>query len=238
METETSADLFNSLLKESMEIENVIMEDDNDVCLITGEKLNKNFVTLSCNHKFNYEPLFYEIKQWKSNRKNISYCMDNNIFIKRQIICPYCRQITNGLLPYYSCLNGVNYPKKWCVNWPKRHWIFPNKCKYIFASGKKKGKKCNKGCLNIFCKGHEKHSHKYDSEGNLKFISKTKKTNIHDPNNPGCLHTMLRGKRKGELCGKKAKKYKKNGLDNVYYYCTNHAKKYNHPEPLIQVVSI
>jgi len=231
METETSINLFNTLLKESIELENVIIDDDNDVCLITGEKLNKNFVTLSCNHTFNYEPLFYEIKQWKSNRKNISYCMHNNIFIKRQIICPYCRQVTNGLLPYYSCLNGVNYPKKWCVNWPKRHWIFPNKCKYIFASGKKKGKKCNKGCLNLFCKGHEKHSHKYDKQGNLKIISKT----LNNVNPLKCTHVLLRGKRKDESCAKKANIYKKNGDEQEYIYCSTHVKKYNHPEPLIKV---
>ena len=235
---DTSAELFNALLKESIDIENVIIEEENDVCLISGENLKNNHITLSCNHKFNYGPLFNEVRQWKSNYKNKSYCINNRIHFKKQITCPYCRQTTDGLLPFYNDLNGISYQKIWYVNWPKRYWLFPDKCKYIFASGKKKGKPCDKGCCGLFCKGHLKHSHKYDNEGNLKIISKTKKTNIHDPNNTGCLHTMLRGKRKGELCGKKAKKYKKNGLDNVYYYCTNHAKKYNHPEPLIQVVSI
>lgn len=237
----TSADLFNTLLKESVE-ENVIINnnenDEDNYCLITGEKLIDKCITLSCNHRFNYNSIFYEIKQWKENYKNKSSAANFGVKFNKQIICPYCRQITDGILPYYSEINGETYHKIWHVNWPKRYWLLPNKCKYMFVSGKRKNQPCNKGCIGMFCSGHEKHKHKYDENGNLKIVSKMKNTIVHDPNNPGCLHTMLRGKRKGELCGKKARKYKKNGLDTVYYYCTNHVKKYNHPEPLIQVVSI
>jgi len=233
METETSADLFNSLLKESMEIENTVIENDNDVCLITGEKLKDKYITLECNHKFNYDALFNDVKQWKSNYKNKGYCITYNIHFKRQISCPYCRQITNGLLPYYSELNSVSYQKIWYVNWPQRYWFFPNKCKYIFASGRKKSMSCDKGCSGLFCKGHKKHSHKYDSEGKLKIITKKHKVQIQ--NNFKCSHILLRGKRKGLSCGKKACCYKKNGEEKVYTYCSAHVKKYNHPEPLIKV---
>jgi prepilin-type processing-associated H-X9-DG protein len=236
METETSADLFNSLLKESMEIENVIIEDDNDICLISGEKLKDKYITLNCNHKFNYDALFHEVKQWKSNSRNRFYSAKNRFHFNCIVCCPYCRQITKGLLPYYSELNGIAYEKTTNVNWPKCFGIYSNKCKYIFASGKKKGMCCDRGCNGLFCDGHEKHSHKYDSEGNLKII--TKKPKVQIQNNFKCSHILLRGKRKGLSCGKKASCYKKNGAEQKYTYCSTHVKKYNHPEPLILDASI
>ena len=33
-------------------------EDKTQVCEITGQKLVANFVTLECNHKFNYDALY------------------------------------------------------------------------------------------------------------------------------------------------------------------------------------
>src|SRR6056300_130045 len=99
-----SAELFNALLKESLNEcnvkvndianvntslnnvndtmddniiinNNIIIEDDNedemdeteDVCLITGEPLHEKYITLSCNHSFNYIPLMKERLQWMQN---------------------------------------------------------------------------------------------------------------------------------------------------------------------------
>ena len=230
----SNADLFNNLLKESLAEDNVVIEESQDeFCLITGEKLTDKYVTLSCNHKFNYDALTNEMIQWKSNYKNKYYCSKNKINFKTQTICPYCRTVTSGLIPWFHEVNGINYAKKTNINWPKKLWIMPNNCKYIFASGKKKGLKCDKGCFGLFCSGHEKHSHKYDNKGNLKNISKP--SNVQIQNCFKCSHILLRGKRKGQSCNKKAKCYKKNGTTQEYYYCSLHVKKYNDPEPLVKV---
>ena len=37
----------------------------NNACMLSGEKLSDNFITLECNHKFNYLPLYTEICQQK-----------------------------------------------------------------------------------------------------------------------------------------------------------------------------
>jgi hypothetical protein len=92
---------------------------------------------------------------------------------------------------------------------------------------------CDRYCNGLFCHVHEKHSHKYDSEGKLKII--TKKPKVQTQNNFKCSHILLRSKRKGLSCGKKACCYKKKGEEQVYTYCSTHVKKHNHPEPLIKV---
>ena len=40
-------------------------DDENDVCLISGSVLDENHITLECSHKFNYVPLYNEIKEKK-----------------------------------------------------------------------------------------------------------------------------------------------------------------------------
>jgi len=81
--------------------------DNNNICLITGMKLEDDYVTLECEHKFNYKPLYYEIYNQKFKQKsyNSSYLNTTeqnkilssgyNYFIK----CPYCRNIQFTLLP-------------------------------------------------------------------------------------------------------------------------------------------
>jgi hypothetical protein len=88
-------------------------EDENNVpnenlCLITNEPLTENYVTLECNHKFNYLPLFNDIKNHKNNFNNLETC-----YLKlNEIRCPYCRNKQSKLLPYYEDMNvrmvGVN----------------------------------------------------------------------------------------------------------------------------------
>ena len=45
----------------------------NDFCLISQEKLETNFVKLECNHKFNYESMFYEILYQKKKKSFRNY---------------------------------------------------------------------------------------------------------------------------------------------------------------------
>jgi len=84
--------------------------DDTNLCLITGLSLTNDFVELNCGHKFNYEPLYYDIL----NHKTKLNFMEKKPLKSYELRCPYCRNIQNKLLPFYSKSNfkkvkGVNY---------------------------------------------------------------------------------------------------------------------------------
>lgn len=86
-------------------------EEDNNKCLITNQPLTDKFVTLNCNHKFNYIPLYYDIVNHKSKFNTMEG--SNSKLKLNQIRCPYCRHKQEGVLPYYEELglkqiNGVN----------------------------------------------------------------------------------------------------------------------------------
>ena len=42
-----------------------------NVCLISGETLEDNHITLLCNHKFNYRSIYEEVVQQKNNHRKI-----------------------------------------------------------------------------------------------------------------------------------------------------------------------
>ena len=228
----TSIELFNKLLKESLDEENKIIEGDDDRrCLISGEPLECNHITLICNHKFNYAPLQNTTILWKRNFKNKSYCRKNNISLERHTICPYCRTVTKGLLPWYR---SMGIPKLKNINTPSKYCFISRKCKHVFLSGKQKGKLCNKLCfsydvkkpyLQFLCKQHEHHHEKYDDIGQLKSTNTASIVNTTPENNLCCQHVLLRGVRKGELCAKKSKNYVKNSDNKKVYYCNYHFRK-------------
>lgn len=86
--------------------ENEIIEDDTknqNLCLITNEPLTENYVTLECKHKFNYLPLFNDIK----NHKKKFNSLETNLLKNNQIRCPYCRNKQNNLLPYYEHMGAI-----------------------------------------------------------------------------------------------------------------------------------
>jgi len=92
------------------ELDKISLDDAEDVCLITNLKLTEHYVTLECNHTFNYKPLYTDILSLKSTRSSL---MTYRIHID-QIQCPYCRNIQNKLLPHIPSLklakrNGVNW---------------------------------------------------------------------------------------------------------------------------------
>ena len=79
-------------------------EDNNDnlnyddICLITNEPLIDKFVTMECGHKFNYIPLYNDlIKQ-----KYFTNIMEESKLKINKIRCPYCRTISNQLIPFYE----------------------------------------------------------------------------------------------------------------------------------------
>jgi len=63
----------------------------NNTCLISREQIVFN-ITLPCNHSYEYEYLYEEIKQQKNRHKH---------YFK----CPYCRNMYNSCIPYYEIEN-------------------------------------------------------------------------------------------------------------------------------------
>ena len=119
---------MNNDISEFYKALNNIIENENDneknnvkCCLISNEPLEKEHITLICNHSFNYNDIFNEIRNQK---KNVSYQEITRLKIF-QIKCPYCRNVQDGLLPYFKHLN---LPKIHGVNFPERMIYNPNKC--------------------------------------------------------------------------------------------------------------
>lgn len=139
-------DLLNHFIKNDIK---ETSNEENEVCLITNAILEKNHITLDCNHKFNYIPLYYELLYQK--RKKI---LDNKNLKINQIKCPYCRNITNKLIPYYKyydvkSLSGINYPEKYCMK--------INECSYIKNNVKCSNSACNTK-YGLFCNKHLKYN--------------------------------------------------------------------------------
>jgi hypothetical protein len=110
---EGNIDFYDELYK-SLDIEENThkTEEDLSLCLITKETLVDKHFTMECGHKFNYIPLFNDIKNHKQkfNGFEVAKCQ----LKQDEIRCPYCRNKQKGLLPYYEDLllekiNGVNY---------------------------------------------------------------------------------------------------------------------------------
>ena len=72
-----------------------------NICLISKDKLHPNHITLKCNHKFNYIPIYKEVLYQKTKSNPIYEVTKLQSY---QIKCPYCRTITNKLLPF------IQYP--------------------------------------------------------------------------------------------------------------------------------
>lgn len=173
---ENNFDFYKQLntIVDSKEEENSTEEnsEEQNKCLITGEDLTDNHVTLMCNHKFNYIPLYDEICKQKYSRKNIPKLYVN------QLKCPFCRNIQNKILPNISSMNvknilGVNSPNKYCM--------FLNTCSYVFKSGKRKGETCMKKCNDKMCMQHMKNKKTTQQCERCKFI-------------------LVKGKNKGKQC--------------------------------------
>jgi len=109
---EGGIDFYEELYK-SLDIEetNEKTEEDNNLCLITNQSLSEFFVQLNCGHKFNYGPLFLDLKNHKQKFNGMEGSKGK--LATDEIRCPYCRTKQKGVLPYYEELefpktNGVN----------------------------------------------------------------------------------------------------------------------------------
>lgn len=149
-------------------------------CLISDKILDENHITLDCNHKFNYIPLFNEVK----NQKFTKNYFDTSRPLFHQIKCPYCRTITSKILPYFSAIydvkfNGVNYNNKF-----KKVQMY--KCEHVWP-------KLNKTCGDNACKTEygclcNKH---YNLEKNKK-LKKSKLNNNNNNNNINNVEDILK----------------------------------------------
>ena len=131
--------LLLNVLKNSEEFENN--------CLITNKPLVEPIITLGCKHKFNYEPIYKEVIQQKTKINGL----ETTKLKLYQIKCPYCRHITDNLLPPregFQTILAVNAPLKYCMGLTC--------CEYVYSSGIKKGKQCGKKGIHKYCRAHKK----------------------------------------------------------------------------------
>ena len=103
-------ELYKSLDTEELD-ENKDKNENNEfaihsnVCLITNQPLENNFVKMKCGHKFTYIPFykyFINYKQKFNLMENAKQKLDIN-----EIRCPYCRFKQSELLPYYEDMKGI-----------------------------------------------------------------------------------------------------------------------------------
>lgn len=130
------AELYKSLDQE----EEKSPKDSPDLCLITNEPLSKHYITLECNHKFNYLAIYHDIL----NHKKKYNSMERSTLRTIQLRCPYCRHIQQKLLPYIeetgvSKVHGVNYfDENYNLKIEPQHYqkhghdgYFIGKCNYV-----------------------------------------------------------------------------------------------------------
>jgi hypothetical protein len=118
---EGNIDFYASLYKSLDENSDDESDSQKKVCEITNSELTDRYVTLECNHTFNYDALYTEICKQKFEFN--SYTTDvlsktdlqsiRNSNLDYYIKCPYCRNVQFTLLPYYDDLPHV---KKYGVN--------------------------------------------------------------------------------------------------------------------------
>jgi len=168
---EGDIDFFQELNNNNNDDDDDDDDGNNNICLITKEQLIHNYITLSCNHSFNYFPLYKEVclqKQKSSRLTNLEIVKLSS----QQIKCPYCRTIINNLIPYIPInheiqkIINVNYPSKYCMTMYK--------CRYNFKLGKSKGSLCNKHAYEIpnkdgiYCEKHWNHINNNNDKTNKK----------------------------------------------------------------------
>ena len=151
--------LFQSLSKDvDNDVDYKTKNLDNAFCLISMMPLEDNHVTLECGHKFNYTPIFNEIK---AQKYSCNY-YETQKLLKYQLKCPYCRNVQNSLLPPPYDMTKNTYLHK--VNSPIKYCMKPRQCSYIFKSGKNKNQQCTSKCYFKFCNKHKKQIDKQQIE--------------------------------------------------------------------------
>lgn len=219
-------------------------------CLLTDEKLRPDAVTLLCGHSFNYIPLYKEVLFQKCSTlpKNISskivalynksstalatnsqvqtmtYNSSLNLETMKlqynEIKCPYCRAVTQKLLPYYPYpdVNQVKY-----VNSPSGLSMKGVSCEYYKLFPVKSTTKSNGGGgeTEKMCESCPTYNERYGllCRAHMKKVATGKSTTKSenaivshiDPsalpsedtyqNGTKCGFILIAGSRKGQPCG-------------------------------------
>jgi hypothetical protein len=128
---EGGIDFYEELYKSlDLDEDNNKTEEDKNLCLITNKPLCDKFVEMECGHKFNYIPLYLDIKNHKQKYNGMEG--SSTKLHVNEIRCPYCRKRQQGVLPYYEELGlekitGVN---RFDINTHNSYSSF-KKCEYL-----------------------------------------------------------------------------------------------------------
>uniref|UniRef100_A0A6C0E6V9 Uncharacterized protein n=1 Tax=viral metagenome TaxID=1070528 RepID=A0A6C0E6V9_9ZZZZ len=184
------AELYSSL--DNKNIENQIDETDKNVCLITDDPLEAKSVTLTCNHKFNYVPLYKDLV----NHKRKFNTMESTGALKHgEIRCPYCRHKQQFILPYYAELglpkvSGVNEVYKYEPPTPYPYYNNIKKCDFVETFPFLQDVSAADNLVTLSCKKYgykfagfedgDEHSEKYYCCEHKRFITKQHKQDVRD----------------------------------------------------------
>ena len=199
----------NTNTSESSESSNVIIcpstspSSDDNICLISKDKLHPNHITLKCNHKFNYIPIYKEVLYQKTKSNPIYEVTKLQSY---QIKCPYCRTITNKLLPFIQ-YPTVKLAKN--IHSTGSDCLPTTKCSHIIkkrdTNKVNSDTKCDKNALYyeaenlIFCPTHYK---KYMSKNPTASTSSTSSTGsiAIETTKPRCVAILKSGINVGKPC--------------------------------------
>jgi hypothetical protein len=226
--------------------ENVIISSSIDntnntdnFCLITKEKLEPNHITLICNHKFNYVPLYNEVVNQKNKQNNM---YEITKLSSNQIKCPYCRVITNKLLPYipYPSVRVVKNVNSYIItsyNSNPEYFLYAPKC--CHERGNNTENKCQKYAVYyekenlLLCPQHykthllkQKTSNKKAEKSNPKGAGGSGSSG----SGSGCCAILKSGKNIGKRCGilcvEGVEGVSQTNAESESKYCKKHYKIY------------
>ena len=177
--------LFTSIINDNDETNE--KETNNDICLISNVSLDNTKTTLPCGHSFNYIHLLNCLINYKSTHGRYT-----------QSICPYCREVIKGCIPYRPDVSNVKYKS---INTPI------SKC-YLINECSKPG--CDKNATiphqnGFACTLHYRKYKKQDEKQTNKTQNQTIPENTIMLNTNTCQTILKSGKRKGQHCGAKIK---------------------------------
>lgn len=156
---EDNTDFYKELKRKKSTDENV------NCCLLSHEPLSDNYITLPCNHTFNYIPLCNEMSTRQKAHSKFKYCKP---LTNKGICCPYCRKKYTKLLPYIPI---YNYP--YSNIFSASNCIELHKCEYCIKSGKNRNKLCTsnnafKSKHGVLCTKHFTLTERLEKRGLLK----------------------------------------------------------------------
>jgi hypothetical protein len=188
---ENNIDFYKLLSETENDYEGV---NDDTLCMISKTKLTNTHIVLKCGHKFNYMPLLKDMH----TRVYLSHevkCLNGFPLNVNKIECPYCRCITNHILPFIKEEYDV---KIYGLNSLNREDVIGEVNIPFYDIRKCLVENCNSYCYSkyilSFCKKHirdKKLIRKHKSDMKSKYLLE---------NNMLCRIILKSGIRKGGFC--------------------------------------